>query len=86
MNRRGFLIGAGASLFAAPAIVRAASLMSVRALPSDLYAVTVPDKMFWLGPDGWRIVDLAAPTVSYGAVQLRLAPYDPSQWYGTAGQ
>ncbi len=32
IHRRSFLVGLGASLFAAPAIVRAASLMPVRAV------------------------------------------------------
>lgn len=33
MKRRGFLIGGFATLFAAPAIVRAASLMTVKRIP-----------------------------------------------------
>jgi hypothetical protein len=36
MNRRGFLFGLAASALSAPAIVRAASLMPVRALTQDL--------------------------------------------------
>jgi hypothetical protein len=37
MDRRGFLRNVFCSLIAAPAIVRAASLMPVRALPTDNY-------------------------------------------------
>ncbi len=37
LHRRSFLVGLGASLFAAPAIVRAASLMPVKAV--DVEAV-----------------------------------------------
>ncbi len=33
MNRRNFLLGAGVTLVAAPAIVRVASIMPVKALP-----------------------------------------------------
>ena len=42
MDRRGFLFGAGASLIAAPAIVRAASLMPVRGIimPSEGLVMT----------------------------------------------
>lgn len=39
MNRRGFLLGLGASLIAAPAIVRAGSLMPVRAIVQPILAV-----------------------------------------------
>lgn len=45
MNRRGFLLGLGTSIIAAPAIVRAASLMPVRgivmpvAMPSDVFRI-----------------------------------------------
>ncbi len=34
LHRRSFLVGLGASLFAAPAIVRAASIMPVKAMPA----------------------------------------------------
>lgn len=36
-SRRGFLFGAAASIITAPAIVRAASLMPVKALPLEFY-------------------------------------------------
>ena len=36
LSRRGLIIGAAVTLIAAPAIVRAASLMPVRALPREL--------------------------------------------------
>lgn len=39
MNRRGFLIGATATLVTAPAIVRAASLMPVRVMP-EIYGIS----------------------------------------------
>lgn len=47
-SRRRFLFGAGAALLAAPAIVRVASLMAVKPLPTGLFA-----------QEGWRDVFLA---------------------------
>lgn len=44
MNRRGFLTGLGVALFAAPAVVRAASLMPVKGL-----IVPIPKWKLFLG-------------------------------------
>lgn len=51
MNRRGFLLGAGASLLASPAIVRVASLMAVRAMPPEGFLVS----NFLTSPHAWFI-------------------------------
>jgi hypothetical protein len=39
LNRRGFLTFLGGGLISAPAIVRAASLMPVRAIEPELYGI-----------------------------------------------
>ena len=44
-SRRSLILGAGASLLAAPAIVRAASLMKVRAVLPDIVTESYLDKI-----------------------------------------
>lgn len=62
LARRGFLFGAAASLVAAPAIVKACSLMPVRGIVMDVPPVWVHNKtysvlymnerMYWIAGDG----------------------------------
>ncbi len=63
IHRRSFLVGLGASLFAAPAIVRAASIMPVRAIED--WELTLP-------PYGRSPMMEALPTLRCLEEQLRL--------------
>ena len=51
-TRRGFLTGLGAALITAPAIVRAGSLMPVKALPSEFWGKSIHDLpgAYWASP------------------------------------
>lgn len=68
MNRRGFLTGV-AGLLAAPAIVRAGSLMPVKSFPEiGTHGFTIGDKIICYDPGAgdemaivWRVVDTYTP-------------------------
>lgn len=54
-SRRGFILGAAASLVAAPAIVRAASLMQLRGEPLRTLSVPLSKPRVWVSFDARHI-------------------------------
>jgi hypothetical protein len=76
LSRRSLIIGASVSLLAAPAIVRAASLMKVRSLavtPSEFVV-----GQYWLGAMGNLYAVVRAPdSLRWRIMKTVIEPYQP---------
>lgn len=73
-SRRGFIVGAAATLFAAPAIVRAASLMPIRPLPiAPEFIFCDPVASYLVEYDAFAVYQLTKDRSKYRAAQFTVS-------------